>query len=296
MKAAEDLRSLDGAPPRFLARSEGSLGGILADEGKLETGDIERVLELQRARGLRFGEAALRLGLITREDLEQAIARQYDLPQPAERGHGASELVIAYEPSHPSAEDLRALRTQLQIRWSGAAAAPRALAVVSPGSGEGRSYLAANLAVAFAQLGERTLLVDADLRAPRQHRIFGVADRIGLSAALSGRAGREALAPVPDFGPLSLLPAGARPPNPQELLARPAFAELLRGLRGAFDVVLFDTPPARLYADAHGVAFRAGSALVLARKDQTRLADVAGVIRELGDAGARVMGTVFNAR
>jgi chain length determinant protein tyrosine kinase EpsG len=296
MKPMQDLHSIDAAPPRFLARPKGSLGGILASAGKLESDDIERVLDLQRARGLRFGEAALRLGLITREDLERAIARQYDVPHPAGRGSAASELVIAYDPSHPSAEDVRALRTQLQIRWSGAAAAPRALAVVSPGGGEGRSYVAANLAVAFAQLGERTLLVDADLRAPRQHRIFGVTDRIGLSAALSGRAGREALAPVADFGPLSLLPAGARPPNPQELLSRPAFAELLRELRDAFDVILFDTPPARLYADAQGVAFRAGSALVLARKDQTRLADVGDVIRDLGEAGARVMGTVLNAR
>src|SRR6185436_9716186 len=119
----------------------------------------------------------------------------------------------------PRAEELRGLRTQLMIRWAKAGVQHRVLAIVSPGAGEGRSYVAANLAVAFSQLGERTLLIDADLRRPRQHHIFNVSDRIGLSAVLSGRAGRSAVAPVPEFGALSLLTAGARPPNPQELLA-----------------------------------------------------------------------------
>ena len=146
----------------------------------------------------------------------------------------------------------------------------------------------------FRQLGERTLLIDADLRAPRQHLIFNVSDRVGLSAVLSGRADRSAVAPVPEFGPLWLLPAGARPPNPQELLSRLALGVLLHELRTEFDVILFDTPPAKLYADAHAVAFRARSAMVLARKDRTRLDDTKSVIRELSDMDARVVGTVFN--
>jgi receptor protein-tyrosine kinase len=155
--------------------------------------------------------------------------------------------------------------------------------------------VAANLAVAFSQLGERTLLIDADLRNPRQHRIFNVPDRVGLSAVLSGRADPGAVVPVPEFGALSLLPAGACPPNPQELLLRPALAVLLDEFRTEFDVILFDTPPAKLYADAQSLAFRAGSAMVLARKDRTGFADTATVIRELSNSGARVIGTVFNA-
>ena len=181
------------------------------------------------------------------------------------------------------------------IRWSNAEVRHRVLAIASPGSGEGRSYVAANLAVVFSQLGERTLLIDADLRAPRQHRIFDVPDRIGLSAVLSGRADRGAVVPVPKFGTLSLLPAGAPPPNPQELLSRQALATLLEECRTEFDVILFDTPPAKRYADAQSIAFRAGSVMVLARKDHTRLADTTGVIRELSDTGARIVGTVLNA-
>jgi chain length determinant protein tyrosine kinase EpsG len=294
MFAPEKVLPIEGSA-RVLARDDRRLGGILAADGKLVADDIPRVLRLQQAQGLRFGEAALRLGLVSAEDLHRAVARQFDFPAPLPGGRGLAELVVAREPFHACAEELRALRTQLQIRWSNAGVSPRLLAIASPGPREGRSYLAANLAVAFAQLGERTLLVDADLRSPRQHRIFGVPEGAGLSAVLSGRADRGALLPLPDFGPLSLLPAGAVPPNPQELLSRPALAALLRELRAEFDVMLFDTPPARHCADAQSVAFRAGHALVLARRHHTRLADAAAVVRELGDTGARVLGTVCNA-
>ena len=295
MNSPENVLPIEGSG-RAVARYDRRIGCILAEEGKLGAGDIERVMELQQTNGLRFGEAALRLGLITQDDLRCAVAKQYDLPHLLP-GHESlsNELVAAYEPFHPRAEELRLLRTQLLMRWSKAGVGRRALAIVSPGAGEGRSYVAANLAVVFSQLGERTLLVDADLRAPRQHRIFNIPDRIGLSAVLSGRADRGAVAPVREFGRLSLLPAGAPPPNPQELLSRPALGFFLEEMRTEFDVILFDTPPANLFADAHNVAFRADSVVVLSRKDHTRLADTTGVIRELSDTGVRIVGTVLNA-
>ncbi|HKW39059.1 MAG TPA: chain length determinant protein tyrosine kinase EpsG [Burkholderiales bacterium] len=284
------------ASGRVVERCDRRIGGILAEEGKLGAADIDRVMELQEANGLRFGEAALRLGLITEDDLRCAVARQYDLPRLVPGSESVSgELVAAYEPFHPRAEELRALRTQLLMRWSRAEVAHRALVVASPEGGEGRSYVAANLAVVFSQLGERTLLIDADLRSPRQHRIFNVPDRVGLTAVLSGRGDRGAVVPVREFGRLSLLPAGVPPPNPQELLSRPALGAFLRELRDEFDVFLFDTPPAKPCADALNVAFRAGSAVVLARKDHTRMADTTGLVRELSDTGVRVVGTVLNA-
>ncbi len=295
MKAQENILPIEGSG-RVVARHDRRIGSILAEHGKLDVGDIERVLELQQVKGLAFGEAALSLGLITADDLRHAVAKQYDLPHFLPHDASISnELVVAYEPFHPRAEELRALRTQLLIRWSKAGLRRRMLAVVSPGASEGRSYVAANLAVVFSQLGERTLLIDADLRAPRQHRIFNVPDRIGLSAVLSARADRSAVVPISEFGTLSLLPAGVRPPNPQELLLRPSLAALLEELQTEFEVIIFDTPPAKLYADAQSLAFRAGSVMVLARKDHTRLADTASVIRELSDTGARIVGTVFNA-
>ncbi len=295
MNFNENVLPIEGSG-RVIVRQDGKLGSILVENGKIDASDIEPILEVQHNRGLRFGEAALALRLITRDDLRGAVAKQYGLPYLAPGSDDInSELVGAYEPFHPRAEEMRALRTQLLIRWSNAKVSQRMLAVVSPGSGEGRSYVAANLAVAFSQLGERTLLIDADLRKPRQHQIFKVADRIGLSAVLSGRGDRNAVVAVPHLGTLSLLTAGACPPNPQELLLRPTLTSLLGELRNEFDVILFDTPPASLYADAQSLAFRAGSAIVLARKDHTTIADMASTIRVLSDTGTRVVGTVFNA-
>jgi receptor protein-tyrosine kinase len=295
MNAADNVLSL-ALEGRALPGADRRLGAILVEAGKLDPSAIERVLKLQQLEGLRFGEAAMRLQLITADDLRRAIARQYELPHLLPDNENISrELVVAYEPFHRCAEQIRALRTQLQIGWCNAGARHRLLAIVSPGPCEGRSYIAANLAVAFAQLGERTLLIDADLRAPRQHRLFAVSDRLGLSAVLSGRADLAAIAPVPAFGPLALLPAGARPPNPQELVSREALAELLREVQGEYDVILLDTPPMKPFADARSIAFRTRSALVVARKDRTRLSEAQATVRELTDAGARALGAVFNA-
>ena len=277
------------------SRPDRRIGALLAADGVLSTGDIGAIVAAQADGGLRFGETAVRMNLITRDDLRRAIAQQYDVPHllPGNRRVGR-ELVVAFEPFHRCAEQVRALRTQLLIRWSNAGIRRRQLAIVSPGPGEGRSYLAANLAVAFAQLGDRTLLIDCDMRRPRQHHIFDIPDRVGLSALLSGRADQSAIVALPELGKLWLLPAGARAPNPLELLSRDTFASLLQDLQAEFDVVLFDTPSARRYADAQTVAFRAGSALVLARKNHTRLTDTAHVIGELTDMGIRTVGTVFN--
>src|SRR5258706_16447322 len=182
----ENVLPIEGAG-RVVAQHDRRIGSILVEEGKLDAEKIERVLKSQQTNGLRFGETALRLGLITEDDLRCAVARQYDLPHLLPGNESISdELVVAYEPFHPRAEELRALRTQLLMRWSKAGVRHRALAIASPGAREGRSYVTANLAVVFSQLGERTLLVDADLRTPRQHRIFNIPDRVGLSAVLFG--------------------------------------------------------------------------------------------------------------
>src|SRR4029077_4341116 len=143
-----------------------------------------------------------------------ALAKQFDSPcQPPSGGALHPDLVVCRDALHPSVEPLRALRTRLLIRRAGLSGQPRALAIVSPGSGEGRSFVAANLAVLFAQLGMSVLLIDADLRAPRQYRIFDVADRGGLSSVLSGRAAGEV--PLPAFGPLAVMAGGPPAPHPQ---------------------------------------------------------------------------------
>lgn len=289
----ENAVTLDGTA--CVVGSDRNIGAILVEQGKLSEADARRVVDLQRAEGLRFGEAAIWLGLITEEDLQLALSRQFDFSQmPAGDAAVSTELVAAYAPFHRRVEELRALRTQLLIRWFNSTHQRRVLAIVSPATGEGRTYVSANLAVVFAQLGERTLLIDADMRSPRQHELFNVPDRVGLSAVLAGRADYSAVIPVPGIAGLSLLPAGAPPPNPQELLSRAPLARLLQEMQARYDVILIDTPPARLYADAQSVTYHAGGAVVLARKNHTRLADTASVARDLNDAGAQIVGTIFN--
>jgi chain length determinant protein tyrosine kinase EpsG len=291
MRAPDRIQPLEGTA--YEARRDLRIGSILRTEGKLDSTRIGQVLRLQQTRhGVRFGEAAVALGLITREDLQMALAKQFAFP--CQRPNGSAthpDLVACRDALHPAVEPLRALRTRLLIRRAGLGGQPRALAILSPGSGEGRSFVAANLAVLFAQLGMSTLLVDADLRAPRQRNIFDIPDRMGLTSVLSGRAAGEVQ--LPAFGPLSVMPAGPLPPNPQELLLRPAMASYLELASAQFDVVLVDTPPARDTADAHGVAFCAGSALVLARTDHTRLDEAAALARDLAGAGAVVLGAVL---
>jgi chain length determinant protein tyrosine kinase EpsG len=282
-------------PPQ-LPRNAPTLGSILVDEGKLTQEEADQALELQRTGGLRFGEAALHLNLISESDLHHALAKQFDFAYLQVGPEGVSkELIVAYDPFGPRVEELRAIRTQLMIRWFNPEEGRNKLAIISPGAGEGRSYFAANLAVIFSQLGLRTLLIDANMRTPRQHSIFRVPNRIGLSALLAGRAEQDITVPIPGIARLSLLPAGSIPPNPQELLSRPAFQTLLKQAQAAFDLILVDTPAAMLYADAQSVTYRTGDALVLTRKDHTRVNDAVRVVRELSDTGARVVGSVVNA-
>jgi len=272
------------------------IGTILIDEGKLTSADAEQVLKRQRELGWRFGEAAIELNFITEADLRQALAKQYEFPYLISGPEGVSrELVAAWDPFHPAVEELRGVRTQLLVRWFNPAAGRRILAITSPCAREGRSFVTANLAVVFSQLGQRTLVIDADFRAPRQQAIFNVSDRCGLSSVLSGRSDLSAAGPIAGLTGLAVLPAGPLPPNPLELLSRAGFAALLAKAQAEYDVILIDTPPVVEYSDACAITFRAGDAMMISRKDQTRLADTERAMRELSDASARVVGTLVNA-
>jgi receptor protein-tyrosine kinase len=277
--------------------SNRSLGAILVDSGELTIENAERILHLQREQNLRFGDAAIKLGLLTEDHIRFALSKQFDYPYLSPLGDRrvSDELVAAYHPFSPQVEQMRALRSQLMLRWFDKDTRRVALAVVGAERSEGRSYLAANLAIVFSQLGERTLLIDADMRAPRQHQLFKLDPRQGLSTLLSGRAEGEGIVRIEAFANLSVLPAGATPPNPQELLNRPAFGELLARVGAQYDVVLIDTAAFATGADAGAVAGRAGAALVLARKHETRIAALDDFVKSLGDAGVTLVGAVLNS-
>jgi receptor protein-tyrosine kinase len=271
------------------------IGSLLVESGRLTREEAERVVKLQLERGLRFGDAAVKLGLVTHSDIEQVLARQFDFPYliPGQ-SRLSGELVAAYAPFDPRVETFRALRSHLMQKWFRLDHRLKHLAIVSPYREEGRSYLAANLAVVFSQLGERTLLVDADLRHPRQHMLFSLANKTGLSMLLAGRVGTEAIVPITQLPGLCVLPAGPLPPNPQELLGRAAFAEFLGEAEKQFDVVILDTSPSESSADAQAVVTQGCGALAVVRKDRTPVRAVKALADTLLGMGAPLMGAVVN--
>lgn len=284
---------LSGAP-----RVSRSLGGILIDSGLLKPEDAERVLLVQKEHNLRFGDAAIRLGLLTEADIQYALSRQfayaYLRKTPGDKKPVSDELVAAYEPFSSRVEQLRAIRSQLMLRWFDKADQRQVLTIVGTERGEGRSNLAANLAVVFSQLGERTLLVDADLRNPRQHELFFLENKIGFSTVLSGRSREEAIVRIPDLAGLCVLPAGPVPPNPLELLNRLNFDEFMMQVKSTFDIVIIDTPAMSVAEDAAMIAVRTGAALVVARSSQTRVGAFSDLVQGLMNAGVSVVGSVLN--
>lgn len=271
---------------------DSSIGGLLLESGKITPENAERVLRMQKELGIRFGEAAQRLGLITEADIQQVLARQFDYPylQPGV-GKYPQELVAAYQPFSHQVETLRAVRSQLMLRWF--ARGSKSLVVLGMEPGDGASLFAANLAVVFSQLGEHTLLVDANLRGPRQQEIFDLKTRQGLSDVLAGRAELDVIAKVESFVSLSVLAAGTLPPNPQELLSRSAFVALNKQLESRYDAVLYDVPAYTTGSDAIAVAARAGGVLLVARKNKTPMADVAAMSEQMTQSGAQVIGSVM---
>jgi receptor protein-tyrosine kinase len=202
--------------------------------------------------------------------------------------------VAAYQPFSPRVEQLRAVRSQLMLRWFDKSEQRQTLAVVGAEKGEGRSYLAANLAVVFSQLGERTLLIDADLRHARQHELFRLDNKVGLSTLLAGRSHEEAIIRITDLVGLSVLPAGPTPPNPLELLNRPAFDQLLQYARQNYDVVLIDTPSLEVGDDVALISVKAGAALAIALSTRTRVSRYADMVQGLINNGVSVVGSVLN--
>lgn len=270
------------------------IGSILIDSGRLSITNAEKILIFQSQNSVKFGEAGRTLGLLTEDDVRFALSVQFNysyIPTGSSLSH---ELIAAYQPDSLPVEELRMLRSQLMMRWFNNSSDQRGLAVVSADTGDGRSFIAANLAIVFSQLGERTLIIDADMRSPRQHHLFNLGKRAGLSDILVGRSGLDAIVGIDVLPNLSVLASGANPPNPQELLGRQTFSKLLISLGKDFDVMIIDTPPAAICADAHAVAVRTGAALVVARQDRSSMVKLGKFTNSLREFGVTLVGSVLN--
>ena len=268
-----------------------NIGSIIRETKQLSSEQIEQIVAYQRQHRLRFGEAATQLGLITEEDLVYALSQQFKYPYtPTLRGNFQRELVTATQPFSRQAEAFRAVRSQLMLRVFNPREPKRALAITSPDSGDGRTYTVANLGVVLAQLGGRTLVVDANLRNPRLHELFDVPNTSGLTGILSGRQEDNVIYQAPDIPSLF----GVIPPNPLELLERPAFRLLMSELLRKFDHIIVDTPASTLGSDAMVIAARSGAALALARKDRTRVKQLNALVSQLGETTVKLTGVIVN--
>ena len=291
------FESDDAGPPAAAAQglaAEGRpIGEYLVEVGAMKRTDVDAVHQWQAKSGLRFGEAAMQLGLVTKVDLSDALAHQFGYPKLLDPLDALSaDLVMATQPNHWLSEQLRTLRTQLLVRWGGPKAS-RTACVVSTARGEGRSFVAANLAIAFAQLNLRTLLLDLDLRCPRQHELFGLSNRHGVSSVLIGRVPIGEVK-VARSSSLSVMVCGAKPPNPQELLSASALAPMLEELRLCHDVIVIDTPAWSLGADALLISAQVQETLLVVRPDHALQRTMRQMVSSMRSAGAHIAGAVFN--
>lgn len=278
------------------SQRERSIGAIIAETRHLTAEQVESVLAYQKKHAVRFGEAAVATGLASADDVIFALAQQYHYPVSLEEQKQLSaELVALNRPFSQQGEAFRDLRSQIIMRVDpGSEVARRPLAVVSADIGDGKTFVAANLAVALAQLGGRTLLVDADMRSPRLHEVFGLKNSAGLSNILSGRTEGQVIQQVAGVQNLFVLPVGPTPPNPVELVERPAFGLLINELVSKFDHVVVDTPAAAYGSDAAVVAARCGSVLVVARRNESRIKAVGQLTQALEHSRAKVLGVLYN--
>ena len=308
-----------------LTEWETKLRDALVDEVGLSVEAIECIVQAAAATRLGFADAALDLGLVTRQQVEAAIEqlrnsqgrpasttassasmstsvalapRSPDIEHPyparvATPGIPGPDLSEVLDPYSARGELIRALRTELLLNSIGGENRNGLLAILSAEPGEGRTQLAAELAISFAQLGRRTLLVDADLRSPRQSAMFGSSNEWGIAQAMAFGE-QPTPQPIEGLRELSLLVAGTVMPNPMEMLTDPNFHRMVALWKLEYEFVIFDTPPISRFADGLLLAKLTGRVLLLARANHTRQAAVKDTLRRLAGTRAEIVGSVIN--
>jgi capsular exopolysaccharide synthesis family protein len=201
-------------------------------------------------------------------------------------------LCTYHRPQSRDAEAFRGVRTSLYFSTRGER--HKVIQVTSPASGDGKTTLAANLAVSIAQSGKRTLLIDADFRRPRVHKIFGLDSKVGLASVFLGEAEMNDAIQQTAVPNLWALPCGPHPPNPAELLTSEQFAEALQVLREKFDFVVIDTPPLLAVSDPCAVAPRVDGVILTIRISKNGRPDAERAKEILVTLGAKVVGVVVN--
>ncbi len=276
------------------ANEERSIGAYLQSVRRLSEEQLAQIGEHQRKTGLRFGEAAVALKMVSEGEVLWALSKQFAYPMADAREPICQELVVATDPMSQASEVFRDLRSQLIMGVLNPRSAKRALAVLGAESGAGCSFFAANLALSFSQMGARTLLIDANLRRPRIHKMLRVDPDRGLTAILAGRTGLRPERPLKSFPALHALSAGIVPPNPLELLQSVTMDAVINEALAQYDFVIVDTPAHELGADARVVAAKSGAALLVGRKGMTPKPALKALVQAIGRDPVAVAGLVMN--
>ncbi len=198
---------------------------------------------------------------------------------------------VAEEPRSPVTESFRSLRTNLE--FSQVDKPLRSIMITSPSPTEGKSTLAANLALIMSQSGKRVLLIDADMRRPKLHRILTVSNRVGLSDIFLNHRTAQAISRIWRDSQMTVITSGPLPPNPNELLASQKMAQFLEQLKEVYDIVIFDSPPI-LVADATVLASLVDGVLLVLNPGQTKKDAARATVEQVHRVGSKVVGIVFN--
>ncbi len=249
--------------------------------------------------GIGFAYARQRLDDTVRspEELEHAtntpvLGTIVRMPGDAKRPLMYRLATLLY-PRSPAAEGFRHLRTGIEFASNDTGL--KLLLVTSAMPGDGKTTCAANLAVAFAQAGHSVCLVDADLRKPALHEVFGLPNLTGLSDLLRGDESTfEAATHPTEVTGLRILTSGLVPPNPAELVASPRMRAVLTSITGEVDLVILDSPPLQAVTDAAILASLAGGTILVAAAGKTRRALIVRARDTLARVGANVLGTALN--
>lgn len=202
------------------------------------------------------------------------------------------QLEIVNRPKSIVSEQFRTLRTN--ILFTSSDITIKKLMVTSSEPAEGKSTISANIAATFAQAGYKTLLIDADMRKPTQHKIFEQRNAIGLSNLITGRVEILNAIQVTNTENLSLLSAGPVPPNPAELLSSSAMTNLLHNFESSFEMIILDTPPVLAVTDSKVVANLVDGSLLVVNASKTHRDKVIDSKTQLEKSEANILGIVLN--
>lgn len=273
------------------------VGDILVTHRSLTQAQAQEAAEYAESTGLRFGEAAVALGMIDQDTLRETLNLHFALSRTAAGSVVSNPLPIALSTAASAhAADCRVLRNQLALRLKLPRSNAPAVAIVGAADDAGGSTVAAHLAISFAGVGYRTLLIDGDVERPRQQELFHLTSEGGLANYLEGGAASPLLLSVPGIDHLTVLPAGSSLVSAGDLFLRTHLHRLVNAAQLMFDIILIDTPAAARGREYLLLAAECGNALLVTREGLTKRRAVRAVAAECAEAGIAMIGATMVGR